>query len=113
MRQIPSTQHKLIFDAPAPRDPFRGPAQALAQGWRSQSRLPIGTAPNIEVSIVVNPDDTALLAPRTPAFCVYEAHRRSLRVLARPLFPRRMKTRARRDSGADGENPTIAASRDA
>ena len=53
--------------------------------------LPIGAAPNIEVSLVVNPDDTALLAPRGVGFYAYEAYRRMLRVAARPLFTRRMR----------------------
>ena len=53
--------------------------------------LPIGAAPNIEVSLVVNPDDTALLAPRGVGFYAYEAYRRMVRVAARPLFTRRMR----------------------
>jgi hypothetical protein len=66
--------------------------------------LPIGAAPNIEVSIVVNPDDTAFLAPRTVGFYAYEAFRRSVRQLARPIFARRMRPR-RRKPGASGEIP--------
>ena len=53
--------------------------------------LPIGAAPNIEVSLVVNPDDTALLATRTPGFYVYEAYRRALRLVAAPVFSWRMR----------------------
>lgn len=53
--------------------------------------IPIGAAPNIEVSIVVNPDDTPFLAERTPFFYAYEAFRRSVRFAARPLFARRMR----------------------
>jgi hypothetical protein len=53
-------------------------------------RVPIGLAPNLEVSLVVNPDDAALLVPRTPAMIAYEAWRRALRVAARPAFSRRM-----------------------
>ena len=34
--------------------------------------LPIGAAPNIEVSLVVNPDDAALLAERNMGFYAYE-----------------------------------------
>jgi hypothetical protein len=67
--------------------------------------IPIGAAPNIEVSIVVNPDDAALLAPRTPSFYVFEAYRRSMRALAKPLFSRRMQPRPRRDPGGSGEFP--------
>jgi hypothetical protein len=62
--------------------------------------LPIGAAPNIEVSLVVNPDDAALLADRTPSFYAYEAFRRAARVVARPLFRRRMRARAPTPAGA-------------
>jgi hypothetical protein len=55
--------------------------------------LPIGAAPNIEVSLVVNPDDAALLAERTAGFYTYEAFRRAVRVAARPVFRRRMRRR--------------------
>jgi len=53
--------------------------------------LPIGAAPNIEVSLVVNPDDTALLANRDAKFYRYEVYRRLMRLAARPLFRRRMR----------------------
>jgi hypothetical protein len=53
--------------------------------------LPIGAAPNIEVSLVVNPDDAALLVERTPAFYAYEAYRRMVRWAARPIFGHRMR----------------------
>ncbi len=60
--------------------------------------IPIGLAPNIEVSLVVNPDDAAL-APRTAAFYCYEAWRRALRLAARPLFRWRLHPH-RRDHAA-------------
>ena len=56
-------------------------------------RVPIGLAPNIEVSLVVSPDDAALLAPRSAPMLAYEAWRRLLRVAARPVFARRMRAR--------------------
>lgn len=58
-------------------------------------RVPIGLAPNIEVSLVVNPDDAALLAPLTSGTLLYEGWRRLLRVAARPVFARRMRPRPR------------------
>jgi len=67
--------------------------------------IPIGAAPNIEVSIVVNPDDAALLAPRGPAFYAYEGYRRLARAVAAPIFARRMRPRRRREPGDDGEIP--------
>jgi len=57
--------------------------------------LPIGAAPNIEVSLVVNPDDAALLADLDAGFYGYEAWRRLVRIAARPIFRRRMKPVAR------------------
>jgi hypothetical protein len=63
-------------------------------------RVPIGLAPNIEVSLVVNPDDAAMPVPTTAATLAYEAWRRTLRVAARPLFARRMRPQNRRKSGS-------------
>jgi len=62
-------------------------------------RIPIGVAPNIEVSLVVNPDDAALLARRTPAVLGYELWRRAARAAARPLFARRLRPRTARLGG--------------
>jgi hypothetical protein len=53
--------------------------------------LPIGAAPNIEVSLVVNPDDAALLAERNAGFFCYEAYRWLARVVGAPVFRRRMR----------------------
>jgi hypothetical protein len=66
-------------------------------------RVPIGLAPNIEVSLVVNPDDAALLAKRTPSMLAYELWRRALRMAARPVFARRMRAGGRtRTEGTHG-----------
>jgi hypothetical protein len=59
-------------------------------------RIPIGLAPNIEVSLVVNPDDAALLASPGLRMLLYEAWRRTLRAAARPVFARRMRVRGSR-----------------
>lgn len=74
--------------------------------------IPIGAAPNIEVSIVVNPDDTALLARRTPAFYGFELFRRAMRLAAGPLFRARMRPRSRRKPGTLGAPPPRATSAD-
>lgn len=55
--------------------------------------LPIGAAPNIEVSLVVTPDDAAMLAPRTINVLAYEVFRKAVRAAARPMFRRRMRPR--------------------
>jgi len=71
-------------------------------------RVPIGLAPNIEVSLVVNPDDAAFLAPRTMDFFAYETWRRMLRFAARPVFLREMGTHVRKAhrGGASGRPGT-------
>jgi hypothetical protein len=74
--------------------------------------IPIGAAPNIEVSIVVNPDDAAMLAPRDAAFWAYEAFRRTAKVVAAPLFAWRRRPRPRRIPGVTGGgSPTGSESR--
>jgi hypothetical protein len=80
-------------DWPSPSfEDMRGVMQHVYDACR-RHWLPIGAAPNIEVSLVVNPDDAALLAERTPGFYAYEAFRRAVRVAARPIFRRRMRAR--------------------
>jgi len=61
--------------------------------------IPIGVAPNIEVSLIVNPDDTRYLAPRDGAWHRYEWKLKLARLLARPYFyfqikPHRVRARA-------------------
>jgi hypothetical protein len=53
--------------------------------------LPIGVAPNIEVSLVVNPDETAMLAAPSIGVLGYEAYRRLARLAARRAFRQRMR----------------------
>jgi hypothetical protein len=72
-------------------------------------RMPIGIAPNIEVSLVVTPDDAALLVPRTAGFYGYELWRRALRLAARPAFALRRRARLRRISDALPEDSGAAA----
>jgi len=74
--------------------------EACRRNW-----IPIGAAPNIEVSLVVNPDDAALLAPRDPGFWVYEAYRRAARLAAAPLFAWRQRPRSRGAAGTSGGEP--------
>ncbi len=78
--------------APPSYEDMRTVMAAMYDACR-RNRIPIGMAPNIEVSLVVNPDDAALLAPRDAGFYRYELWRRSLRYAARPLFRRRLGVR--------------------
>jgi hypothetical protein len=65
-------------------------------------RIPIGLAPNIEVSLVVTPDDAALLAPRDRRFYAYEVWRRGMRMATRPVFKRRLRPAQLRPVAARG-----------
>jgi hypothetical protein len=86
--------------APPTFDDMRTVMAAMYDACR-RHRIPIGLAPNIEVSLVVNPDDAALLAPRTAGFYAYEAWRRSLRVAARPVFRQRLRARQLRTQNSE------------
>jgi len=55
--------------------------------------IPIGLAPNIEVSLVVQPTDTKYLAPRDWKFHLYEAQLRLMTFAAQPLFKRKLTAR--------------------
>lgn len=85
-----------MADWPSPDyDDMRAVMAAMYDACR-RHRIPIGLAPNIEVSLVVNPDDAALLAPRTAGFYGYEAWRRALRIAATPAFNWRLRDTAAR-----------------
>jgi len=84
MEQWPSPQYDDMLVV------MRHLYEACKRNW-----IPIGAAPNIEVSLVVNPDDTALIADRTPGFYAYEAWRRSVKALARPVFAWKQRPRRR------------------
>jgi hypothetical protein len=92
------TTSAAMADWPAPKyESMRQVMLTMYDACR-RHRLPIGIAPNVEASLVVNPDDAALLAPRTAGFYAYELWRRALRVAARPVFASRQQAVARRVS---------------
>lgn len=55
--------------------------------------IPMGLAPNIEVSLVVQPDDARYLAEPGPATWLYDLRLSLLRLAARPIFRARRRTR--------------------
>jgi hypothetical protein len=57
--------------------------------------LPIGAAPNIEVSLVVTPDDASMLGEPSVGHYAYETFRRVVKVVSRPVFAHRMRPYAR------------------
>jgi hypothetical protein len=56
-----------------------------------KNRIPIGAAPNIEVSLVVQPDDTRYLARPGLSTWSYETFLAAARAGAKPLFARKMQ----------------------
>jgi hypothetical protein len=58
--------------------------------------IPIGVAPNIEVSLICQPDDTRYLAPPGPTTWIYETQLKLMRKVARPLFRRKLAPRRAR-----------------
>ncbi len=56
--------------------------------------LPVGIAPNINVSLSLQPDDTFYLASMTPADRFYQGWMAVLKKLMRPYFGRRMRPSA-------------------
>jgi len=58
--------------------------------------IPIGAAPNIEVSLIVQPDDTRYLAKRSLATWLYETRLALVRRAARPIFAKKMRAEPRR-----------------
>ncbi len=61
--------------------------------WDScrKNGIPVGVAPNIEVSLIVNPDDARYLPRRDMKWRMYELKLGALRQLAKPIFARELK----------------------
>ena len=64
--------------------------QYMIESCRKNS-VPIGLAPNLEVSLVVLPTDALYLAPQTSDFSWYKARLAVLKTMARPYFGWRMR----------------------
>ena len=56
--------------------------------------VPMGIIPNIEVSLVVNPDDTRFLAPRDFASRWYDFKLNAMKALAKPLVAKQLRPRS-------------------
>jgi hypothetical protein len=56
--------------------------------------IPIGLAPGVETSLVVTPDETALLAERDAGFYLYETYLHLASLVARPVFAHRLRARS-------------------
>jgi hypothetical protein len=60
-----------------------------------RASLPIGMAPNIEVSLIVNPEDARDLTPPSLGKWWYETKLKLMRRVARSIFRKRMRARPR------------------
>ncbi len=58
-----------------------------------KNNIIIGLAPNIEVSLIVNPDDVVELAPPSLGKTFYETKRKLMKSLAYPIFLSKMRKR--------------------
>ncbi|MEK7789999.1 MAG: radical SAM protein [Deltaproteobacteria bacterium] len=55
--------------------------------------IPIGVAPNIEVSLIVQPADTVYLAEKNFSYYVYESKLKVMKLLSKPYFNRELRLR--------------------
>ena len=62
--------------------------------------IPIGLAPNIEVSLIVNPDDARYLVHRDWRVRLYELRLAALKILAAPYFARELRPRGKQGGPA-------------
>jgi hypothetical protein len=72
--------------------PFEAMVEVMRHMYRAcrRNRIPIGVAPNIEVSLIVNPDDAQYLVPRTLGFRLDRMRLALVRRLARAHFAREL-----------------------
>lgn len=89
-RPLPGSK---MADHPPPRpEDMRRVFLKVAEACRGAG-IPVGLAPNIEVSLVVQPDDALELLPRTPATLLYLAKLGALKLAAAPTFRRLLRPR--------------------
>ncbi len=65
--------------------------------------IPIGLAPNIEVSLVVQPDDAKYLVPQNLRYGMYQLKLKSMKKLAQPILKKELKPKKIK---VDAENPS-------
>jgi hypothetical protein len=80
-------------DAPSPK--YEDMVAVMRHVFESCMRrgLPIGMAPNIEVSLIVNPDDARYLSPPSLKKSLYEAKLTLAKSVLKPLFKKKMRPR--------------------
>ena len=95
-------------DHPSPDfDEMVGVMQHMYRACRRRG-IPIGLAPNIEVSLIVNPDDAKYLVERDLSFKLFEMRLKLLKKLARFKFARELKPRRVKGRLEDLQRPAGA-----
>lgn len=92
-----------LEDNPSPR--YDDMVAVMRRVYESCMRnsIPVGLAPNIEVSLIVNPDDALELVPFSFRKMRYEMNRKVMKMLAYPLFMSKMR---KRKVSADAYDPS-------
>jgi hypothetical protein len=83
-----------LQNAPPPR--VEEMREVFAYLWQAVKRagLPVGILPGIQVSLVVQPEEAADLAPATLSSRLYEAKLSALRMLARPYVAWKLRPKS-------------------
>ena len=81
-------------DHPSPRYEDMGVVMRRVFEACMKKGIPVGLAPNIEVSLIVNPDDARYLVPAGPRKLLYTGRLRLMKALAGPVFARKMRPTA-------------------
>ncbi|MEJ2368282.1 MAG: hypothetical protein P8Z49_08030 [Acidobacteriota bacterium] len=78
-----------------PSPPYEDMVRVFRAVYEScmKAGIPTGLAPNIEVSLIVNPDDASPLSPPSLKNSLYEFRSNLTRIAARPLFASKMRRR--------------------
>ena len=98
----------LMEDMPSP-DP-EDMKRIFAHLWEAMVRrgIPSDVIPNIQVSLIVNPGDSAYLGRRDLRFKLYRAKMAALRTVARPFFARKLTPRVVAVSATEPPEPAAS-----
>lgn len=86
-----------------PSPPYEDMLRVMAYMYESckKNGIPIGITPNIEVSLIVNPDDAKYLVERNLSWYLYEFRNRFLKFISKPYFAYKMKPKTIKVDASD------------
>lgn len=108
------TLGSMMEDHPVPPAEEMTPVMRHMYDACRRKMIPVGLAPNIEVSLIVNPDDGRYLVPQDWRESMYRMYLQTLRTLARPKFayelrPRTISADANSDAAYRKDEPRATA----